>query len=133
MKRRQDWPLRLSAYIAQRRRTPFAWGTHDCAQFARGAIEAMTGSDPAAAMELPTYTTALGAARWLKTHPVESIPLAAGLAAVSPRKAQRGDIVLIQNAGRPILGVCLGDVVAGPGRNELEYLPLRMAEKAWRV
>ncbi len=133
MKRREDWPLRLSAYVDGHRTTAFAWGVHDCAQFARGAIEAMTGEDPARVLDLPAYTSALGAARYLRRLPLEQIPLAVGLEPITPLKAQRGDIVLIRSAGRPVLGVCLGPLIASPGAQGTEYLPLRSAEKAWRV
>ncbi|MBM3855052.1 MAG: hypothetical protein FJ399_18170, partial [Verrucomicrobia bacterium] len=33
-----DWPARLDAFIEQRRRSAFAWGVHDCCQFARAAV-----------------------------------------------------------------------------------------------
>ena len=46
--RRPDWRARLAAYMAQVAVTAFRPGRHDCALFAAGAIEAMTGVDIAA-------------------------------------------------------------------------------------
>lgn len=133
MKRLEDWPTRLFAYIAQRRRMPFAWGTHDCCQFARRAVEAITGEDPAAGLDLLEYTDAAGAAAYLAEHPIESIPAAAGLQEIPVLRAQRGDIVLMPSGEHLVLGVCLGGYIAGPGATELEHIPLRRAVKAWRV
>ena len=43
-----DWPERLAAYLADQRPHRFAWGTHDCARFAAGAVHAITGQQPTA-------------------------------------------------------------------------------------
>lgn len=43
-----DWETRFSRYISTVAREGFAWGLHDCALFAAGGIEAVTGVDPAA-------------------------------------------------------------------------------------
>ncbi|WP_374797259.1 DUF6950 family protein [Paracoccus sp. p3-h83] len=43
-----NWEARLAAYVARVAREGFAWGQHDCALFAAGAVEAVTGIDPAA-------------------------------------------------------------------------------------
>ena len=53
------WRSALAAYIAETMRKPFAWGLHDCALFAAGAVEAMTGNDPAA--DYPSACLGLGA------------------------------------------------------------------------
>jgi len=47
MKRYQDWPERLRKYIDQRLTRQMEWGKNDCVLFTAGAIEAMSGSDPA--------------------------------------------------------------------------------------
>ena len=39
MKRLEDWPERLAAYVDAHRDTPFRWGQNDCATFAAGAVE----------------------------------------------------------------------------------------------
>jgi len=40
-----DWRPRLVSFVNSVRARPFAYGTHDCALFAAGAVEAMTGVD----------------------------------------------------------------------------------------
>lgn len=44
-----NWETRLASYLARVSREGFAWGRHDCALFAAGGVEAVTGVDPAAA------------------------------------------------------------------------------------
>lgn len=43
-----DWRARLDAYVAAAWRRPFGWGDVNCGLFVAGAVEAMTGLDPAA-------------------------------------------------------------------------------------
>lgn len=130
-RRRPDWPVRLDAFIEQRRRTPFAWGVHDCCQFAREGVRALTGVDPAKGWGLRRYTTAKGAASTLKRlGGVAAIPERAGCMRL-PRVAlaQRGDIV--EREG--VLGICVGAHVAMPGATGLIFTSLLDCTSAWRV
>ncbi|MDO5632142.1 MAG: hypothetical protein Q4G22_09920 [Paracoccus sp. (in: a-proteobacteria)] len=43
-----NWEARLSDYIAQVAERPFEYGVYDCALFAAGGVEAVTGTNPAA-------------------------------------------------------------------------------------
>src|SRR5690242_8272988 len=45
LKRYQDWPERLAAFVATMRDRPFAWGSWDCCLFVAAAIKEMTGVD----------------------------------------------------------------------------------------
>ena len=69
MQRLPDWRARLGAHIAAHRTRPFAYGAHDCATFAAGAVQAVTGSDPAAG--LTGYTTRAGGLRRLRRNGLE--------------------------------------------------------------
>ena len=112
-----NWPAKLTAYIHARRSMEFAWGTHDCCQFARGAVAATTGVDPAAAWSLPEYHTCLSALRILKLNGgLAALPLKAGLQEISILRAGRGDIVLAPFGKREALGVCVGPLAAFPGK-----------------
>ena len=64
MQRLPDWRARLGAHIAAHRTRPFAYGEHDCATFAAGAVQAVTGSDPAPG--LAGYTTRTDGIRRLR-------------------------------------------------------------------
>lgn len=44
--RLHDWEHRLTRYVTEVACTGFAHGSHDCALFAAGAVEAITGIDP---------------------------------------------------------------------------------------
>ena len=46
--RLHDWEHRLTRYVTEVACTGFAHGSHDCALFAAGAVEAITGIDPGA-------------------------------------------------------------------------------------
>ena len=54
MTRLRDWRTRLAAYLAAGRAKPFAYGEHDCARFAAGAVEAVTGDNPGAGLGIAT-------------------------------------------------------------------------------
>lgn len=46
MKRFVDWDNRLNQYLAEATKKEFDYAEHNCAHFAAGAVEAMTGEDP---------------------------------------------------------------------------------------
>lgn len=128
-----DWPEQLAAFLAQRRRMPFAWGVHDCCQFARRAVEAITGRDPAAHLELGFYATERGAARVLaRLGGITELPGQCGLRAVPLSFVRRGDVVLL-GGSQPALGICIGGRVAFPASFGLAVLDLRACFRAWRV
>jgi hypothetical protein len=133
MTRFPDWPERLAAYIEARRARAFVWGEHDCALFAADWVHEATGRDPAAALR-DTYQTAGEAARILHRH--------GGLARIAgevltewltPRMAGRGDVALVENAGREALAIVDGAHLIGPGPAGLTFLPLEHALRAWKV
>ncbi len=128
-----DWPERLAAFVESRRDAPFSWGGNDCCLFAADAVQAMTGTDPAADVR-GSYDTTLAAAHLLgELGGVEAIAAARFGSEVPVALAGRGDIVAI-DAGQGIsLGVCLGAQVAVPAADGLAFLPLAQASRAWRA
>lgn len=131
MKRREDWPEQLAAYLDERRDVPFAWGRQDCASFAGGAVAAMTGEAPT----IPEVQSAEAYARFLRDHgPIDAlVDLTLGDRLASPAFAQRGDVVLLDLDGRDTLGVCLGAEAAAPGLDGMLTVPMAAARAAWRV
>jgi hypothetical protein len=127
--RRGDWPEKLADYFDARRDLPFNWQTNDCATFAAGAIEAMTGQAPA----LPAYKGAAGAARVMDEGSVRERCEALFGAVLPVAFAQRGDLVLMLMEGRETLGICEGDYIAGPGEAGMLFLPRAAGVCAWRV
>lgn len=112
-----DWPERLADLLAERKRTPFAWGSHDCALFAADAVNAITGDDPAKNFrgydderEALRIIHGAGGMRGLVDLPEKPIGF-----------AQRGDVVLALVDGRETFGVCIGGEYAAPGADGLVF------------
>jgi len=132
----EDWPSRLFALVEARKQTPFAWGSHDCCLFACDAVQAMTGTDPAAPLrgyESKEEAEALIAEYGTLEDLVADRCREMNFAEQTPAKAQRGDLALFDNAGAPALGVCLGAEVAFPGRDGLVFHPVGNCRRSWRV
>lgn len=130
-----DWRVRLDAYFAMVVGTPFQYGRHDCALFVAGAVEAMTGSDPAAPWR-GRYTTLEGGLKALrKAAYLTPLELVGDLfAPVAPALAQVGDIAQLDvEGGLPALGIVAGEVVAVLRPEGLGWVPRMLAVSAWRV
>ena len=125
MQRLPDWRTRLGAHIAAHRTQPFAYGAHDCATFAAGAVQAVTGSDPAAG--LTNYTTRAGGLRRLRRNGLEDHAafVASRFAEIPTAQAQQGDLAVIEAAGGLSLGVVCGAFVLAPTQpSGLAVVPL---------
>jgi hypothetical protein len=135
--RRLDWVLLLEVYIERHRATPFAWGTHDCATFAVGWLDLVRedlGPQIEHLVMTLDYRTAHDAVRRIGSAGLHAAVEDWGqLTAVGVASAQRGDLVLVDSAGRQSIAVCVGDHAAGPGVHGLELVPMHLAVAAWRV
>lgn len=135
MMRRNDWQPRLVAYLDACRGQAYAVGRFDCALFAAGAVEAMTGLDLASDWR-GRYRTLRGGLRVLRAAGyVDHLALArAHFAPVPVAFAQSGDLA----AANGPEGVALG-VVVGPHAHFLHVergliaLPLTQAREVFRV
>ncbi|HZP31886.1 MAG TPA: hypothetical protein VFB23_00890 [Candidatus Acidoferrales bacterium] len=147
MKRFEDWPTRLDEFIDSRRNAPFAWGSNDCCLFACDAVLAMTGEDLAADFR-GKYSDARGAIHVLRDFLKgigDDAPLIEALAVhiarireikeIAPRFAQRGDVVLFEDAHGETLGLVslAGDDILAPGESELVRIPISSVLRAWRI
>lgn len=136
LRRFDDWPRRLHAFIRARREMPFEWGRNDCCTFAlEGNVVALTGIDLLPGVPRPA--SGFGAARFLRARGHED---ATGLATEllgEPIEqvafAQRGDVVALPHGDEATLGVCVGADVAAPALAGLEFFPVRLGLLAWRV
>ena len=136
-----DWEQRLGDYLAGERDGEFSWGTRDCVLFASGAVAAMAGEDPAAAIR-GRYATRIGALRKLHQEGAASVGELAGMRfeAAPPAFARRGDLVTTVGFGAGgigALGVCVGRLAYFVGEEDgapgLVGLPLSAWTGAWRV
>lgn len=135
--RLQDWPERLALFVEGARWRPFAWGTHDCAMFAGSAIEAQTGADPFAAWR-GAYATEEAAeavaAPWGGLEGLVALELARfGVQDCPPALAQRGDVGMVRVGNTEALGVVLGGMVAVPGVERVQFVPVGRVYRAWGV
>ena len=103
--RRPGWEARLNAVIVGHMRAPFAWGQTDCATFTAAAIEALSGVDIIAPFRgYTSYAGGLKRARAAGLDGLEAV-FAARLRAVPLAELNRGDAVVIEEAGEPVMGV----------------------------
>lgn len=110
--RRADWKPRLASYLAQVVRREFVPGVHDCALFAAGAVDAMTGVDIAAPFR-GRYRTLRGGTRILRNagH-ADHIALArAHFEEIHASRAAPGDLAVLAAEDGLALGVVHGEMV----------------------
>jgi hypothetical protein len=132
--RRRGWEQALAAFTRAHMRTPYQWGQHDCALFAAGAVEAITGEDFAAEFR-GTYEDEDGARRLLTSLGCEDVGDLASryLPEIMPAEARRGDVVMIDGQLGPFLAIVDGRTAVGPSARGLTHTPIEMASRAWGV
>jgi len=134
MRRLPDWNQRLAAYVAECGRRPFEPGAHDCALFAAGAVEAMTGEDPAAEFR-GRYASLAEGLRALREAGIEDhvAAAAAALPEIAVRDARPGDLAAVRTPEGLALGVVQGPRVYVARAAGVGLAPIDMAERAFRV
>ena len=129
-----NWHARLAAYLAACRARPFAYGEHDCALFAAGAVQAMKGVDPALEWR-GRYTTQRGGLRVLRRagfrDHIEAV--AAQFPEIPVSSALPGDLAAIGTEDGPALGVVQGAAIYVLGPGGLGLMPRSAATRAFRV
>lgn len=127
-----DWPARLTAYLDATRHRPFAWGAQDCCLWAVGAIDALCGTDHAAAIA-GRYATAEGAVAYAAGRGWRTVYDACrdlcGEALIRVGLAEPGDVCARTLPDFPF-GTALvrvGDVLVGPDAHGLVDVPFRAA------
>lgn len=134
MARLPDWRARLAAYVASVAHMRFAPGRMDCALFAAGAVEAVTGVDYASDYR-GRYRTLRGGGRMIKrdgfSDHVEFV--ASVLPETDPAQAIAGDLVAIDVGGELALGVVQGAMVYVRGPDGVGLVPRALALRAFGV
>lgn len=129
MERLSDWEARLSDYLQERREMPFKYGSNDCAHFAAGAVQAITGEDVMA--DINSYTSKTGSLKAIKQADADS------LEQVIDRKftdlpigfASTGDLAFYDGS----VGVVLGGRAAFVSEDGFALIPRDQWTKAWGV
>lgn len=134
MRRHPDWRGRLVAYLGACAGRPFEWGRHDCALFAAGCIEAMTGEDHGGAFR-GRYRSFKGGLKALRKagHADHVAMVASLLDEVPVAYAQAGDLAMIETPEGAALGVVQGHRIYVLRPEGLASVDLLRAARAWRV
>lgn len=136
-----DWETRLEAHLTSVWNNDFQWGVHDCALFAAGCIEAITGQDVATQFR-GTYATEDDAYEVIQTFAgaglhalAEKIADTFKFVEVEANFAQRGDAALCEETERNVLGVIdfSGRSVMIAGIKGVVKRPLSCIKRAWRI
>jgi hypothetical protein len=124
------WQSRLTDFLRENHRRPFEPGRWDCAIWAAGAVEAMTGEDHLRGFR-GYRTIAEGKRRLQEKGFADHIAyVAAHLPEVPPAFAQPGDVAVIEGQS---LGIVQGANVYFFGVNGFGTLPFTVIERAFRV
>lgn len=127
-----DWQQRFAEFGRTRITMPFVWGSNDCCTFAAAAVEALTGANPM--LPVGAYDSPIEAARLIEEGGgLEQLATSLLGASVPPAMAAVGDIVLVINADRQMLGVCNGTNVLAPGKDGMAVLGMDAALAAWKI
>lgn len=135
MSRYRDWEARLVAYLTSVSRRAFKPGAHDCAQFTGGAIEAMTGVNPAKAYAGRYASIKSGVRAARRAGFDDHVAVAASLyKEVHPAFAHTGDIGVVDgDDGFGALGIVQGEGVYVVGPSGLGIVSRSKMKRAFRV
>ena len=134
MRRVEDWPRRLAAFVERARHRPFQWGVNDCALLAAAWVLEAAGEDFAAPFRGRYEDKAVAVALLAARGGLEAVVTAAlGAPLAVPALARRGDVVMVETAEGRALGVCVGAVAACAGAAGLAFVEMGQWRQAWRV
>ncbi|MDB5658307.1 MAG: hypothetical protein JWS10_922 [Cypionkella sp.] len=129
-----DWKLRLIDYVGVCANLPFEYGQHDCALFAAGAVDAMTGIDLAADWRGQYSTLKSGLRAIKRAGYADHLAFAsAHFEAIAIAFAAPGDLAVIDGPEGAVLGVVQGEGIYVLALSGLGTLPLTYARSAFRV
>jgi hypothetical protein len=124
------WQARLTEFLRANYRRPFEPGRWDCAIWAAGAVQAMTGEDHLRGLR--GYRSIAEGLRRLQARGYDDhvAYVAAFLPEILPSFAQAGDIAVLDGAS---LGIVQGEHVYCFGTNGFGVVPMTAAGRAFRV
>ena len=124
----------LQDYLADQAMRTLRPGQHDCALFAAGWVERLTGRDPAAAWRGRYRTFAQGRALLAAEGLGDHVDLASrDLTGVAGwMQARPGDIAVIEEAGAPAFGIVGGRFIHVLAPRGLDVVPLARAVRVFR-
>jgi len=135
--KRLNWQTHLFSYLESCKTKRFEWGNFDCFIMCSEAIQAQTGTNPAKPF-YGQYRSAKSVIKVLKKINKKSFTdiFSDQFELISPKLAQRGDIVAFQEPSllKVGLAVCLGEYAMGLHPEKGLY-PVEMKDwvSAWRI
>lgn len=125
MNRLPNWRARLTVYVDNVRRRPFAYGQHDCALFAAGALEAISGEDLAQELRGTYADLPSGRAAIQRMGYLDAIDMAkANLSRVPRHSLQVGDLAVVETPEGAALGVVQGGAVFLVGQSGMMHVDM---------
>lgn len=123
----------LAAYLEERETWAFGYGgddfTHDCARFASGGVQAVTGVDPLARFT-SRWTSYRGSLRVIRAHGGMASAVSEVMRTIDPLRAQRGDVGMTAEGALVLIE---GQTVVGVTSSGLARLPRAALVQAWTV
>lgn len=130
--RLSDWEEQLSSYYLQCWRKPFKYGVHDCCTFAAEVVEQLVGKKIPLGLDHKGKLLREYKSGRLKLENAVEESLS-GFEEVPPLSARRGDVMLYQQEGRTVIGVCNGATILSPGKDGMGFVPISAGQRAWRI
>lgn len=131
--RKDGWETRLADLIESKRNIPFCWKTNNCLGFVAEAEIAVQGFTefPEVLQPLENKFAALRLIR--KNGKTLDEWIDKKYQRISILSAQRGDICMIETSEGAAVGICIGHNATFVGSHGLEFVPMSLTIKAWRL
>jgi len=133
--RRADWMERLQGCVENAKLLPFRYGVHDCCLWAARCVDEMCGTNHVYAIESrfnysdeDSANAVIVAGKGLLALVDEFLGDHTGKQWAAP-----GDVVLVRNAGRALVGIVVGHSVIAPSDHGLLVLPYDDIAVCWKV
>jgi hypothetical protein len=128
--KRADWLDKMWETIEAHEGRAFAWGVDDCCLFAARVYDAMHDTHHAEALAA-RYHDEASALEYIETQGGIGPAVCEYLGEMRRTRPMRGDVVLVENAGREMLGICTGRAVAALGPDGPVTLPKASVMGVW--
>lgn len=134
MARLQNWRSRLHTYLASNAKRVFEPGQWDCSLFSAGGVEAITGTDPAAAYRGQYTTVAEGIALLQANGFQDHVAFVEANYEEKPVfAADVGDLATVEQQGEVGVGIVVGPEIAVITLRGLGLVPLSTAKRVFKV
>jgi len=136
MRRVEDWPTRLAAYLDARRERAWERGVHDCGGFVRGWMIECVGFD--FFQIIGRYYGREQAVALLRSYDglenvIDHVAQAGGIEEVAPGFARRGDIGLARGVDEGVGIIVENGLAIAEERGGWSVLPHSYIVRAWRI